>query len=95
MNNCIKKIILKQTDQRKAEIACELNRWQWPKELKKFDPGNYGSGMPEPYKEAMEIIEYIEHIIGHKAFLKEWNKNDMTNEQFERWYREHEESHND
>jgi hypothetical protein len=85
MNKCIKNIILRQTDQRKAEMACELNRWQWPKELKKFDPGNYPMG--RDYKKGIDIIEYIEHVIGHKAFLKEWNKNDMTEEQFESWYR--------
>lgn len=88
MRSEIKEIILSQSDQRKAEMACELNRWMWPKELKKFRPETYGNE-GDDYKNGIVIIEYIEHIIGHKAFLREWNKDTMTGEEFEKWYRKH------
>lgn len=89
MNKEIEKIILEQTDQRKAEMACELNRWKWPEELKKFKPDDYCDGRTrESYRHGIDIIHFIEDIIGHKAFLKEWNRDNMSEEEFETWYKE-------
>lgn len=87
MNEEIKRIILEQTDQRKAEMACEINSWGWPKELEQFIPEGYGVD-GESWREGTEIMYFIEDIIGHKAFLKEWNKDRMTETEFEEWYKD-------
>ena len=83
----IERIILEQTDQRKAEMACELNRWQWPVELAQFKPATYGTERGD-YANGIGIIRFIEHIIGRKAFLQEWNKDNMTAQEFEDWFKE-------
>lgn len=90
MNKEIQKIILEQTDQRKAEMYCELNRWKWPPELEKFNPGDYGTRQ-DSWRDAMPIMDFIQGIVGDKATSREWNKDNMTNEEHEVWYREHRE----
>ena len=69
-------------DNRLAKIWCELNKWDWPKEI--------------PYEEKPEewnilcrrqkIMDKIRDRIGHKAISREWNIDRMTDEEHEEWF---------
>lgn len=70
------------SDQRLAEMWCQLNRWGWPKDL------------PDPELKSLEgnprrsaIMREIASTIGMRACLREWNKDTMTDAEFDAWWR--------
>jgi hypothetical protein len=65
-----------------AEWWALLNRWEWPAE---------GLGQPESRECAPEgrrgqIMRWIMDEIGHKACLREWNRDSMTDAEFDAWW---------
>lgn len=63
-----------QSDATLAEWWCELNHWRWPA----------GLSNPEPQTSCTnrrsDIMSWIHNKIGHRACLREWNKemDDLT-----------------
>lgn len=74
------KAIAGQPDEALAIWWCQLNRFDWP------------DGLPDPIvgrkssRRRGQIMKKIMNTIGHKACLREWNKDSMTPEEFEEWY---------
>lgn len=66
-----------------ARIWCELNSWKIPKELKHIKP----NCLIKEMSFLRLLMDYIEYIIGEKACLRCWNKDYMTDEQFEIFFR--------
>jgi hypothetical protein len=72
------------SDQRLAEMWCELNRWGWPAEL------------PRPELRSLEehgnerrsnLMGDIVHKIGFRACLREWNRETLSDAEFDAWWR--------
>lgn len=70
-----------------AQIWCELNSWKMPEQLHAIKP-YWWKDMDLKNTEKMSpfirpIREYIEGTIGKKTISRQWNKDRMTDEQFE------------
>jgi hypothetical protein len=72
---------------RLAEVWCSLNRAE-RHELVSDWPANW-SDMDRTAKHGFvwPVMEQIMHAIGYKECIREWNKDSMTPEEFESWYR--------
>jgi hypothetical protein len=65
-----------------AEWWCLLNRWGWPAEgLGEPDDQQYA-----PNSRRGQIMRWIMDKVGHKACLREWNRERMTDAEFDAWW---------
>lgn len=66
---------------------CQLNGWEFPDELIEFKPTNWEL---LPILEKDKIIspatKYIKDRISEKELLREWNKDRMTDQEFEEFW---------
>lgn len=78
--------------QRLAEVWCELNRWEWPVEFMDVKPENWPNrpfaNQPIVQTLGWQLMEEARRTIADKMISREWNRRDMTEEQFEAWYPE-------
>lgn len=68
----------------KAQLASwwsELNHYGWPGELPFPEPSEYIAN-----GRRSQIMNWIMKRIGLKECLRDWNKESMTNKQFESWW---------
>jgi len=74
--------------QRLAEIWCELNRWEWPIELLDIKPDDWRQPHGTSIAQTLgwQIMEEVRVIIADKVISREWNKREMSDEEFEAWY---------
>ena len=67
-----------------AEWWCLLNNWEWPESgLGEPDP------IPKPYRSdtrRRSLMTAIEHRIGLKECLREWNKKSLPGYRFDEWW---------
>lgn len=71
-------------DKRLAEMWCELNRWGWPKEISNPELKSLEEhGNPR----RATLMNDIRHKIGIEACLREWNRDRMTDDEFNAWWR--------
>jgi hypothetical protein len=76
---------------RMAEIWCTLNIWEFPEELKAFEPKNWnGSKKIGRHSEVTPFMEYIQSTIGLKECLREWNKERIPGDHFDLWWEQNE-----
>lgn len=65
-----------------AKWWCLLNRWEWPSEV----PDPEAKDAPEPQRRGA-LMRGVESRIGTKACLREWNRERMSDEEFEEFWR--------
>jgi len=70
-----------------AEWYCILNRWEWPKEIPDPEP------VPKPVMSGETprrdaLFDAICSIVPHKLRSYTWNKDRMTKEDHEKWFKE-------
>ena len=71
-----------------ARIWCELNSWIIPKELEHIKPKWWvGNNIARAMNFLRPIMQHIETTIGMKACNRYWNKDNMTDEEHEIFYR--------
>jgi hypothetical protein len=73
---------------RLAEIWCELNRWNFPFELKVLEPKDWNDMPPmgRDHNTLSEAMRFIEAKITHKECLREWNKDRIELGNYDEWY---------
>ncbi len=77
------KILLAQDDKTLAEWACMLNRWEWPKEIPNPE-------LPKDWISSgrrSQLRNWIEDKVGHKLVSRTWNKDSMTDEEHEDFWK--------
>lgn len=65
-----------------------LNRWDWPEELPDPEPSEYVPG-----GRRSELMGWITDAIGLRACLREWNRDCMSEDEFNDFWRGHFEGH--
>lgn len=76
-----------------ARMWCDMNSWNIPIELNHIKPYYWEDEGSQEKTDKMihflsPIMNEIYRKIGHKACLRQWNKDRMTDEEFEVfWYR--------
>lgn len=73
-----KRILIAQDDHTLAEWCCTLNSFGWPAELPNPDPPEYHVGSRRG-----KIIDWISGMVGERLILRVWNKDRMTDAEFE------------
>jgi hypothetical protein len=68
---------------------CELNSWRWPAELGNAEPVPTKKEDRSPRRE--EIMRWIEYRVSARYLNRVWNRNDMSDEQHEAWWKNNEE----
>lgn len=73
-----------------AELWCLFNKTGFPEILNDVKPEWYGNvkiaGKDHMFKINITIMKFIENKIGIKECLRFWNKDKMTNDEFENWW---------
>ena len=88
-------VLEKQDDDTLAEWYCTLNRWGWPEglpdpmteeERKNYDLKTIS---PEEFnaQRCTQIMAWIENRVGKRLTSWHWNKERMTEEEFDLWWR--------
>ena len=75
------------TVQEKASVWCDLNSSTFPEKLSHLK--TVYDGLPNHTSKHEYVWSFMSRIcdqIGMKECLREWNKNRMTNEEFETWW---------
>lgn len=72
-------ILQKQDGATLAKWWCLLNSWKWPAELPDAEPAHRKT----PADRRGRIMSYIDAKIGHKACMREWNRETMNDQEFE------------
>jgi len=78
-------VINNQDDVTLAQWACMLNKWEWPEEL----PNEDKSHETQDYKTGgrrSQLRTLMEDRVGHRLVSWEWNKENMTIEEFNDFY---------
>lgn len=73
----------------RARVWCALNRFEWPKELEPLKPE--GWDMMQPIErmnspEGVALWRAANEHTTHKECLREWNRERMTDVEFELWW---------
>lgn len=79
-----------------AKYFCRFNAWEFPEELLKYKPEWWGSDKNRMYAFLKPVFRYIQDTIGVKACNREWNRETMSDEEHEAWWRDrylHPENH--
>jgi hypothetical protein len=78
-------ILNKEDDVTLAQWWCMLNRWDWPEELPNKDLTHRDKGYKTGGRRS-QLMNIIENRVGKRLISWQWNKNDMTNEEFNDFY---------
>lgn len=73
------------SDRRLAEMWCELNRWGWPKEMPRPEERRSPDEGGNPRRS--EMMGEILNKIGIRECLREWNREAMSDAEFDAWWR--------
>lgn len=76
-------LLEQQTPETLARWACQLNSWEWPAEI----PNPEAEKDWAPGSRRSKLGDWIHKRIGYKAFLREWNRTQMNDEEFEDFWR--------
>ena len=74
-------ILIRRDTEILAKWWCTLNRYELPEDLPDPEPAE-----SVPGGRRGKIMSFIMAKIGKKECLREWNKDDMNEEEFEVWY---------
>lgn len=68
-------------------IYCQINSWEFPDELIEFKPLNWEL-LPMQLKKPIlqPAYDYLCAVVPEKERSREWNKDRMTNEEFEHFW---------
>ena len=77
-------VLIQQDSLTLAEWHCQLNQWKWPHELPNPEEPTY---IPDGRR--IQIMDWINRIIGMKLCVRVWNKDSMNDEQFEDFWKGH------
>lgn len=70
-----------------AQYWCSFNSWEFPVQLKEFQPKGWKSfSMDVMHQYLKPVSKYIRNRVPEKELLREWNKNRMNDKQFEAWW---------
>lgn len=75
------KILETQSVETLASWWSMLNRFEWPDELPNPEPAEYVKN-----GRRSQLMSWINMKIGRKECLRDWNKDNMSNEEFEQWW---------
>lgn len=77
-----------------AKMWCSFNRWEFPETLNHIKPdwwdtehGHNTEMGNRKFDFLRPIMEHIEKVIGQKACNREWNRDRMTDEQHEEFWK--------
>lgn len=81
------KHLTKFDDKELAEIWCHFNSWDFSPLLEEYKPHNWHV-LPreEKMKYVSPICSFINDKVPLKELLREWNKNRMTDSEFDEWW---------
>ena len=75
-----------------AKLWCDFNKWKFPKIIEHVKPESWDSWVGRDREEkrgavCFPVMAYIRDKIGFKACIREWNREMMTDEEFEEFYK--------
>lgn len=77
-------IMGRQSKETLALWSCELNRWNWPKELPDEDKSHENKSYKSNGRRS-QLRQYTEEKAGHRLVSRTWNK-DMSDDEFNEFY---------
>ncbi len=79
-----KEIFSKQSDESLADAWSLLNSWEWPTYL----PNEEGTGNYDCNGRRSQLMRYIESKLSYKYINRRWNKDRMTDEEHEIFWKD-------